>query len=329
MSITRLIVFFVTLFVSKATDKLAFMFLFHDPKGNIFFEKLWNIFFTWRVDRSQYNIYVHSVNELTISNTSVFYGNVIPTVSTAYGKTLGAQLQLLRTAIKDPNNQFFLLLSEFDIPLHPFQAMRSALLTEGKSVIDACSYSTDYHHRWRPEIETQGIHISRFRKSAQFWALIRKHAELFTNDSDVMMNAFSEVEFSMEHYYPTVLAFYNLSHETTCSAGFSYMKFDGLTPHPEVYNANQVSPALFEFINTNDICGNKFSYQCSGTSLCHFTARKFFPNKETDEALLNNIHLLLSDPYVPKYLYPNKIAQDIARNKSTYNCSQSVYLKYF
>ena len=119
-------------------SKIAFLFL---TQGHIPFEAIWKEFFNFRTNPSEYSIYVHPKKGFLFKNTSFFHGKEINhTVETVYLKASvsEAERELLRAALKDPDNQFFCLISESCIPLHPFHVMRAALFKRNASIVHAC-----------------------------------------------------------------------------------------------------------------------------------------------------------------------------------------------
>ena len=115
------------------------------------------------------------------------------------------------------------------MPLHSFHAMYEALAACGKSVVDACAmderelkFSRDplSFERITNELRAIGINESNWRKSSQWAALIRKHVEIFANES-YYMDIFGGVYDNVEHYVPVVLEIMGLANETTCSTGLA------------------------------------------------------------------------------------------------------------
>jgi Core-2/I-Branching enzyme len=142
-----------------------------------------------------------------------------------------------------------------------------------------------------------GLNKSHWRKSATWFALNRKHAEVFVNET-VTEAAWDPVPCCDEHYLPTILAFNGLDNETTCSDGFAHVYWESLTAsHPHWFSADEISEDLFAkrfHRPPNSGGGPGFSQLCSGNvDVCHFTARKFSWN--TRYALLENIQLVLND----------------------------------
>lgn len=135
---------------------------------------------------------------------------------------------------------------------------------------------------------------SQWRKSATWFALNRKHSLVFVNEK-ALEKGWESVPCCDEHYLPSILAYYNLDNETTCSDGFSHVLWDSHTDsHPHLYSNNEIGAQLFAKFKKPISDGPGFSQLCSGSAdLCHFTARKFGGHSRL--TLLENIHLILDD----------------------------------
>ena len=149
------------------SQKIAFLFL---TRGHIPFEQVWKEFFTFRVNSDEYTIYVHPQKGFRFRNSSFFYGlEINHTVQTTYlrASVQMAERELLKSALEDKGNSYFCLISESCIPLHPFQAMKHALITSSKSIVNACRQGvhhdgmTEVEARWRPELDL----VPKFRRS--------------------------------------------------------------------------------------------------------------------------------------------------------------------
>lgn len=275
------------------SQKIAFLFL---TRGHIPFEQLWKEFFSFRVNSDEYTVYVHPQKGFRFRNTSFFYRReIVHTVQTTYLKASVqmAERELLKTALEDKDNAYFCLISESCIPLHPFQAMKHALLASGRSVVNACRQGvhhdgmTEVDARWRRGLDmVPNLNRSMWRKSLQQFSLTRKHAELVAYD-EILFKAFQDVPIPDEHYIPTLLAWWGMENETTCAGGFSYVRFGVSGVHPRTFGPGDITPELFHRLEMEDIATSGFAQECSGTELCHFTARKF--SADSRNALLENI----------------------------------------
>lgn len=83
---------------------------------------------------------------------------------------------LVRAALLDERNVWFMLMSETCIPLVPFEKFYTTLMQNDKSVINACAMDPsemETEARWRPSLTHAGFKKSQWRKSATWFALIR------------------------------------------------------------------------------------------------------------------------------------------------------------
>lgn len=136
--------------------KIAFLFL---ARGHMPLEDIWREFFGWKANSSHYTIYVHPHQGFKYHNTSFFYGREIPRVhNVKWGgmSQVRAIKGLVQEALKDPLNEWFCLMSESCIPLHPFPVWRNAFEKQEKSIINACAMNPvemETDTRWRPGLD--------------------------------------------------------------------------------------------------------------------------------------------------------------------------------
>ena len=88
------------------------------------------------------------------------------------------------------------------------------------------------------------VSINNFRKSEQWVALQRKHAQIIV-DEYFIAEKFHQlnIKFPDEHYIPTVLATHQLSSETSCGAGVTYTNWHWWKKprHPKVRNVQYLN----------------------------------------------------------------------------------------
>jgi hypothetical protein len=93
---------------------------------------------------------------------------------------------LLAAAVSDPRNARFVLLSEADVPLYDPLTTHQQLLATPRSMINACRGNGNLmQHRWSPRMETPRMNMTHWRKSNQFFALTREHAQLVAEDAEI------------------------------------------------------------------------------------------------------------------------------------------------
>ena len=284
--------------------KLAFLFM---SRSVMPLEDVWREFFRWKANSSHYSIFTHTHMNYRFPKTSFFHGTQLPQMEDAkwggFGLVRGMK-RLVRAAMEDPRNSWFLMISESCIPLHPFSVFREKLLGFNKSIVNACDFgaaSMETETRWRPGLDEVGLKKSHWRKSAQWFALLRSHAVKFANELG-LERGWEKVPCSDEHYLPTTLAYYGLDNETACSDGFAHVHWNSPSDsHPHTYSAEQIGPDLFRHLNEPESVSQVgFNMQCSGVpQLCHFTARKFSGGYKY--MLLENLDLILSDEHGGQY----------------------------
>ena len=136
--------------------KIAFLFL---ARRHMPLEDIWKEFFGWKANSSHYTIYVHPEQGFKYHNTSFFYGREIQSVhNVKWGgmSQVRAIKNLVKEALKDPLNEWFCLMSESCIPLHPFPVWRKAFAIQEKSIVNACAMShgvMETETRWRPSLD--------------------------------------------------------------------------------------------------------------------------------------------------------------------------------
>ena len=283
--------------------KLAFLFM---SRNHMPLEDLWREFFHWKTNSSHYTIYIHTHSAFTFPASSFFHGRQLEKMENVgwgnMGQVRGIK-RLVRAALLDPLNAWFLMLSESCIPLHPFQTFRDKLLGFNKSIVNACDFGANQmetHTRWRPGLDEVGLNKSSWRKSGTWFGLVRRHAVIFVNEI-ATEKGWEKVLCCDEHYLPTTLAHYGLDNETTCSDGFVHVHWrNNVDSHPWTYTGEELTPELFRHLNEPISDHMGFGLQCSGVpGLCHFTARKF--SGAYKYQLLENLDLILSDDVNGQY----------------------------
>lgn len=223
--------------------KIAFMFL---SRGELPHESLWELFFNFHAPTSHYSIYWHTHPEYKPPPHSFFrakqLAHLIPTKWAEMSVT-DAIRNMMREALKDPENMYFVLLSESCIPLLPFTIWYRTMMYYSKeySLTNACDFGAkamETNSRWKPELdEVPGFTRAEFRKSGQWIALNRKHTLIVVNDT-VLAPKFGRVFPADEHYVPSLLAMHHLDNETTCSDGYAHVMWSDLrATHPMTYSS--------------------------------------------------------------------------------------------
>ena len=189
--------------MTRPNVKLAFLFL---TLENHHQGAVWETFFD-AAPRHQYSIYCHPKFPPRVTQTFLL-ANIIPdTVDTRHAdiSLVRAFLLLLKHALLDADNQFFILLSEACVPLYRFEPLRNILLRQKRSWIshgfDAQDENTE---RWSQLSDPQFVSLEDFRKQHQWMVLTREVASMVLETD--YTGVFERVYAADEHYVINVLA---------------------------------------------------------------------------------------------------------------------------
>ncbi|XP_073149678.1 glycosyltransferase BC10-like [Henckelia pumila] len=276
--------------------KIAFMFL---TPGALPFEMLWDKFFQGH--ESMFSVYVHASKDKPVHLSRYFINREIRSDKVEWGKIsmVEAERRLLANALKDPDNQYFVLLSDSCIPLRNFDYVYNYLMSANISFID-CFEDLGVHGSGRyieymlPEVEKKD-----FRKGSQWFTMKRQHAIVVMADS-LYYTKFRnyckpDMEgrncYSDEHYLPTF--FYMLDPAGIANWSVTYVDWSERKWHPRSYQAQDITLELM--INLTSIVESAHitSEEPSETKLtpclrngtlqpCYLFGRKFLPETLDD-----------------------------------------------
>ena len=168
--------------------KIAFLFL---TIADIYHEAMWKDFF--QSHESQYTIYVHPKEQVT---SRFFKRYVIPhQAPTSWTNTMRAQVKLLKEALKNPENDKFVYISESTIPLLTFEEVFESLDNP---------YS-QFHYAINTQNRRHFGKIDMLYKNSQWIVLNRKHAELIVAEKK-LLKTMCMYPHDQEHYPSTLLA---------------------------------------------------------------------------------------------------------------------------
>ncbi|KAG7667284.1 hypothetical protein KSW81_001016 [Nannochloris sp. 'desiccata'] len=212
-----------------------------------------------------FSVYVHLSAEIDPGAVGPLWRSrlVQHRVPTEWGthSLVEATRSLLWEAFKDPSNQRFVLVSEADIPIWDPLTFYHELMAEQRSRVDAWWHPDMDADRWSWRMALSGARIRKtdWRKSAQWFSLLRSHVQLTLQD-EVVFTAFEDHCrsafdgdygrwrdcYSDEHYLPTLLHMKGLQEETVPSPlGITAADWSKKSPHPHEYAAEEVVPELF------------------------------------------------------------------------------------
>jgi hypothetical protein len=221
-----------------------------------------------------FSIYVHSPPEHpAYSEDSLFYGReTSQRIATAWAShsLVAAVRLLLRDALADPLNKRFILMSESDVPLWPAGLFYLQAMAEPASRVYTCGPGGA---SWTSPSMADLLHLprSQWYKSSQWFALSRRHAELFVNDTKLdavfARDCYSEMDLttwemkpggrwcvSDEHYLAVLLAAAGEAPACACSAVEgakgtpTFTLWGQNAAHPRTFVAREMSLGILRYV---------------------------------------------------------------------------------
>ncbi|XP_048615562.1 glycosyltransferase BC10-like [Brassica napus] len=233
-----------------SNSKLAFLFL---TPGTLPFEKLWDKFFT-------FSIYIHPTNERPVHISSHFFYREINSDEVIEGRisVVDAEKRLLVSALEDPHNQHFVLLSE--------RYLLYSNVSFIESFVDPGPHGTGRHmEHMLPEIARED-----FRKGAQ--PGIEAYKDCIAD----------------EHYLPTFFSMIDPMGISNWSV--TYVDWSERRWYPKTYTANEISLDFMKNVTTEEMSihgtsvgehGDELHWPCTWNGItrpCYLFARKFHPD---------------------------------------------------
>lgn len=143
-----------------------------------------------RSQQHLFSLYVHLSQELDaevlLAPQWNEYTKNVTRVITLWGhhSLVEATRYLLAKAFEDPANERFVLLSETHIPVWDPLSVYRVLTNERRSSINAYPHDTMDLQRWTKRMEPE-VRTTDWRKSQQWWTLVRSHVEVVLDDSEI------------------------------------------------------------------------------------------------------------------------------------------------
>ncbi|KAL8152329.1 hypothetical protein V2J09_010089 [Rumex salicifolius] len=273
------------------TPKIAFMFL---TPGSLPFEMLWDLFFNGH--EGKFSVYVHASQEKRVHQSRYFIDSDIRSEKVVWGdiSMVNAERRLLANALRDTDNEHFVLLSDSCVPLHDFDYVYHYLLYTNVSFIDSFidpgpHGNARYSERMFPEIEER-----HFRKGAQWFSMKRQHA-LITMADNLYYSKFRDYCrpgldgrncYADEHYLPTFINMIDPGGVANWSV--THVDWSEHKWHPKAYRTKDVSYELLHNITSIDVSVHVTSEEQSEVQInpclwngvkrpCYLFARKFYP----------------------------------------------------
>ncbi|KAG6515133.1 hypothetical protein ZIOFF_025518 [Zingiber officinale] len=164
--------------VTVGPSKIAFLFLARS-----------NLPLDFNAEEEKFSIYVHSepgfVFDKTTTRSPFFFGRHLrDSIKVIWGEStmVEAERLLLASALKDPSNQRFALISDSCVPLYNFSYIYDYVMSSPKSFVD--SFLVKKEGRYSPKMFPT-IPRDRWRKGSQWITLVRKHAKIVVDDTVV------------------------------------------------------------------------------------------------------------------------------------------------
>ncbi|XP_078163962.1 glycosyltransferase BC10-like isoform X1 [Carex rostrata] len=297
--------------ITFRVPKVAFLFL---ARSNLPLDFVWDTFFK-NAESEKFSIYVHSkpgfVFDASTTKSTFFYDRQLKnSVKVIWGGStmIEAERLLLKSALVDPANQRFVLLSDSCVPLYKFTYIYNYLMASRKSFVDI--FLDKKEGRYNPKMASI-ITKQKWRKGSQWIALVRKHAEVVVSDKTVFrvfkkyckrllgteftrmhrIKAIFQMEsgdcIPDEHYVQTLFSIKDLENEiekrTITYTSWNQLEdsMDRKTWHPKTFSYDDASPDGIKEIKSIDHVNYEMEHRtewckCNSSEVpCFLFARKF------------------------------------------------------
>ncbi|KAG2250729.1 hypothetical protein Bca52824_080865 [Brassica carinata] len=259
-----------------SNSKLAFLFL---TPGTLPFEKLWDKFFTVSSSTKRFSIYIHPTNERPVHISSHFFDREINSDEVIEGRisVVDAEKRLLVSALEDPHNQHFVLLSE--------RYLLYSNVSFIQSFVDPGPHGTGRHiEHMLPEIARED-----FRKGAQVKTSLtttRGYSESVMADS-LYYSKFRECcGPGIEAYKDCIM----IDPMGISNWSATYVDWSERRWYPKTCTANEISLDFMKNVTTEEMSihgtsvgehGDELHWPCTWNGItrpCYLFARKFHPD---------------------------------------------------
>ena len=235
----------------QGKQKIAFLFL---VRGPLPLRPLWEWFLQGQQDRA--SVYVHASRHnyrLNVSRGSAFWGSQVAGTKVEWGdmNMVRATRRLLASALEDPSNQRFVLVSESCIPIRSFDFVHSYLFAGNRSfltthpVLDHWRYPMPYLF-WKG-MDQKLVPPEKFRKGSQWFALTRQHAVAIVKDETYYPEfARSGTEIPDESYIQTIIPMLFPASSIEPRSVLYVQWPNSTSPHPRVFRRKDVTASLLQ-----------------------------------------------------------------------------------
>tara|TARA_Y100000592_G_scaffold54689_1_gene86208 strand:- start:165 stop:1028 length:864 start_codon:yes stop_codon:yes gene_type:complete len=210
--------------------KISFLFLVYDK---IIYEDTWSDFFS-QADKAKYSIHIHYKSKDSLGRFKKYCLPDVIETKWADISLVKAQNILLREALKDPENEKFIFVSQACVPVKKFDYIYECLSKNENSVFN--ERPLEYPPRYKKIKEIAPDY--KISKASQWCILNRTHAKILSdkNKTDNRRNhrIFSSVFAPDEIYYLTMLKSLGLDEKITITKDQTYSStFDNWGPLPK------------------------------------------------------------------------------------------------
>ncbi len=203
---------FVSFELSANQGKIALLFL---TRSDLNHPKLWQ----QQIEKSKdlYNVYIHSVKPLS---DPYFAGSRISKiVPTSWSIHVKAWQVLIQEAIKNPENEKFVFLSEACIPLYSLDKIYAILISDPRTHM---AFSKPWWPSSNPREITELFPQYRFG-NAEWMVLNRRHAEIIAQD-EAIIRVVARHPNDQESYFASLFAVHNCLPEVA-NHSFTYVNW--------------------------------------------------------------------------------------------------------
>jgi len=209
------------------TKKLALCFLTY---GNLSQPALWSRIFERQ--RDLVNVYIHNKNEFVDTEHGLERYCLKERIPTAWGKLslVEATLLLFRTALQDPDNEFFILLSDTCIPVHPMELIYRRLFEINSTTIFAYKANVNrYDRMW----DKTCFKKEDFMMQSQ-WCILNRETATFFNMRDFTGVFGSDFGVPDEHYFVNLCLVHKLPFVNSKT---TYTRWGSSPWHPDTFHS--------------------------------------------------------------------------------------------
>jgi len=199
---------------SSTEDKIALLFL---TRNNLKHPKLWYDFINDA--KGKCNIYAHTKEKNIITQDFLKEAQIPTHVDTQWGdySLIKAANEMIRSALKDPTNKFFVLLCESSIPLHKFGPIYQFLFKNQKSILYTKITPPDKKELekiCKQVINHEQLNLTKntITRNSQWMIITREHAEIIGKHNHE--EAFKNFPIADEWYHYNVLQYYDKDFST-------------------------------------------------------------------------------------------------------------------